>query len=341
MGSIRKRGDYQFNVQINRKNGAIKESKTFNTRKEAEAWERKIESEIDRGVYVSKAEAEATTFGEACDRYEREVLPRLKGAAQDKSRIKVVKSKIEAMKLAAITSSTLAKYRDDRIDEVSSQTVIHELGLIHRVLKMCVIDWGIALPAGVPQVRKPTKPEGRSRRVEDSEINALCVSSESAELNLIITLAMETAMRRGEIAKLKRENIDYKIPCLNLSDTKNGSSRQVPLSRRALALLKNTPARIDGMVFGMKPDSITRAFDRALKRARKQYALERKAKGLDVDKLFLANFRFHDLRHEATSRIADKVDNLIELASITGHKDMQMLKRYYHPKASDLAKKLG
>lgn len=340
MATIRKKGDFQFHVQIRRKH--YSETKTFTTKKDAEAWARQIESEIDRGVFISKAEGESTTFGDACDRYEREVLPKLKGASPDRSRIKFLKTKIGKLPLASISSSTLASLRDSRLKEVSPQTVIHELGLIQRVLKMCVIDWGIALPAGVPQVRKPTKPEGRNRRISDEEIEAICTAAiESIELPLIIRVALQTAMRRSEISKLKYEDIDFSVPCFLLKDTKNGSSRQVPMSVAAVTIVKSMPRRIDGKLFTIRPDSITQAFERAVARARKSYEVDCEVRGIEVSKSYLLDIRFHDLRHEATTRIADKVDNLIELATITGHKDLQMLKRYYHPKTADLAKKLG
>jgi integrase len=55
----------------------------------------------------------------------------------------------------------------------------------------------------------------------------------------------------------------------------------------------------------------------------------------------IADLHFHDLRHEATSRIAERLDNILELSAVTGHKSVQLLKRYYHPRATDLARKLG
>jgi len=60
-----------------------------------------------------------------------------------------------------------------------------------------------------------------------------------------------------------------------------------------------------------------------------------------VKRAKLEDFHFHDLRHEGTSRIAEKLSNVLELASVTGHKDLQMLKRYYHPRPGDIAAKLG
>lgn len=95
----------------------------------------------------------------------------------------------------------------------------------------------------------------------------------------------------------------------------------------------------DGAVFSIRSDAVTRAFGRAVTRARKGYLHECKEKRQKPDARYLTDLRFHDLRHEATSRLAE-IFPLHELTKITGHKDPRMLMRYYHPRAEDLAKRL-
>jgi len=90
----------------------------------------------------------------------------------------------------------------------------------------------------------------------------------------------------------------------------------------------------------MEPDSITQAFIRALTRARTTYEKECEEKGTEPDPGFLVDLTFHDLRHEATSRLFEKGLNPMQVAVITGHKTLQMLKRYFHLKAEDLAEML-
>ncbi len=143
------------------------------------------------------------------------------------------------------------------------------------------------------------------------------------EIGLIITWAIETAMRRGEISAMQWENLDRKARVLLLPETKNGTSRRVPLSSRALVALDGLPRRIDGKVWSMKPDSISQAFERVCASA-----------GVE-------GLTFHDLRHEATSRLFEKGLNPMEVAAITGHKTLQMLKRYTHLRAEDLVGRLG
>jgi integrase len=327
MPTIRKKGDRQWHVQI-RKSGYPVQTKTFTTRSDAEKWATIIESEMERGVFVSRTEAEATLLREAIDRYRREVLPSKRGAASDESRLKTLDAHFGVYKLASITSTAVAKYRDERLKIVGPQSVIHEINLLNRVLKAATMDWGIALPGGLPtaQVRKPTKPRGRDRRVGQDELDAILAHSESAELATIITLAVETAMRRGELAALTWANVDLKKCVAYLPKTKTDSPRSVPLSKAAVAALRKFPRGIsEGKVFRLQAESISQAFERACEPHRAN----------------LADLRFHDLRHEATSRLFEKGLNVMEVAAITGHKTLDMLKRYTHLKAEDLAKRLA
>lgn len=342
MATIRKKGELQWHVQIRRK-GYPAQTGTFNTRSDGETWARNIESEMDRGVFRSTAEAEQTTLSTVLDRYEREVLPSKKGQAADRSRVKTLKARIGNLKLAAITSATVASFRDARLKEVGEQSVIHELNLLNRIFKAAVIDWGITLPAGIPTalVRKPKKPQGRDRRASQAEIDAIAAATESNELAGIVRLAAETAMRRGEIGKIQWNDVCLKNQVLTLHDTKNGERRDVALSRAAVAVLQSLPRRIDGRVFGLLPESISQAFERARDRARTAYEQDCEKAGRKPDHEFLVGLRFHDLRHEAASRLFEKGLNPMEVASITGHKTLQMLKRYTHLKAENLAQKLG
>jgi integrase len=132
-----------------------------------------------------------------------------------------------------------------------------------------------------------------------------------------VILALETAMRRGELLSLRWENIDYSKRTAFLQLTKNGDSRTVPLSTRAIKTLQALPISIDGRVLPINFAALETNFKRARERAK------------------LENLRIHDLRHTAVTRLAERLPNLIELSAVT------MLKRYYHPRAEDIARKLA
>jgi integrase len=114
----------------------------------------------------------------------------------------------------------------------------------------------------------------------------------------------------------------------------------VPLSSRAIDLLEGLPRSISGKVFPIDEESTKRTFIRLVRRARQGYEEECAKSGSKADPAMLVNLHFHDLRHEATSRLAE-IFMPQELAKVTGHKTLQMIMRYYHPRAEDLARKLG
>lgn len=326
MPTIRKKGEGQYHVQI-RKRGYPTQTKTFTREADARRWATIIESEMERAVFVSRTEAEATLIKSVLQRFATEVLPTKRSEQSDKSRIKTLLEAFGDFRMASLTSTQVAKFRDQRLKVVGPQSVIHELNLLNRVLKTATMDWGIALPGGLPtaQVRKPTKPRGRDRRVSQEEIVKILSVTGSAELRTVVTLALETGMRRGELACLAWEDIDLKKQTAHLPQTKTDVPRTVPLSKSAVKALKDLGLKSGGRVFELQAASISQAFDRACEPHRAN----------------IAGLRFHDLRHEATSRLFEKGLNVMEVAAITGHRTLEMLKRYTHLKAENLAKKIG
>ncbi|MHB1283336.1 MAG: tyrosine-type recombinase/integrase [Metallibacterium scheffleri] len=308
-----------------RRLGQGTQSKSFALKLDAEAWARKLESAQERGVWRDNNEAERTTLRAALDRYEREVTPRKRAQDSERSNLRMLRAeRIAGQALARIGSQDVAAMRDAwQRAGLKPASIKRRMVTLAHVFAVAAREWGLVeLVNPVRTVRLEPENNARTRRVSEAEIDALCAATGSAALASFIRLAVETAMRRGELCALRWENVDLKARTAHLPHTKNGSARDVPLSSRAIAALRALPRRIDGQVFGLRPDSVTQAFERAAVRA-------------SID-----NVRFHDLRHEATTRLSDKLPNLLELAAVTGHKDLRMLKRYYHPRAADLAKKL-
>ena len=326
MPTIRKKAEGQYHVQI-RKRGYPTQTKTFTKEADAKRWATIIESEMERGVFVSRTEAEATLVKDILQRYAIEILPSKRSEHSDKSRVKTLIEAFGDYRLSSLTSSQVAKFRDHRLKIVGPQSVIHEINLLNRALKTATMDWGIALPGGLPtaQVRKPTKPRGRDRRVSVEEVKKILDATDSNELASIVTIAIETGMRRGEIALLEWQHIDLKNKVAYIPKTKTDTPRKVPLSSKAITAIKSLPQQKEGRVFKLQAESMSQAFERACKPHRGN----------------IKDIRFHDLRHEATSRLFEKGLNVMEVATITGHKTLEMLKRYTHLKAEDLAKKLN
>jgi integrase len=154
-------------------------------------------------------------------------------------------------------------------------------------------------------------------------------------------ISIETAMRRSELLRLEWKHIDLSIPSAFLPITKNNYSRTVPLSTAAVAILVSLPKSDSGKVFPTTDAALKAGFKRAVTRAQYFYLAECAKTGATPKEGFLKDFRWHDARHEATSRMATKLPNIIELGAVTGHRDVRMLQRYYHPDPAELARKLG
>lgn len=360
MATITFRGEYQWQVQIRRKDQKL--SKTFQYKLEAEKWARKTESEIDRGIFISTIEAERTTLSKLIERYKLEKLnikPKneetadnkktpvdksklaIKAQVQEKSRLNIIERALGKKIIATITTSDIIQFRNMRLESIQANSANREITTLKRLLSFANNDCKIILPHGVPSIKKLSVDDARERRVTDAEIEAICNNTKSAELPSIVMIALYTAMRRGEISNLMRSNIDFSVPSVKLMETKNGKNRIAPLMPAAAALLKSLPTRIDGFVFSLRDRQITQAFERALERARKAYEADCKIKNIEADHNFLSDLRFHDLRHEATSRLAELLPNVIELSRVTGHQDLKMLSRYYQVSIRDLAKKIA
>jgi integrase len=327
MASFRQRnGKWQARVI---RDGYPDQTRTFASKADAEKWARALESEIDKGQFIDFTEAQRTTLGDVIARYLVEVTPTMKGAAEDTIRLKAMMRKpIAQWSMANLSAARIAAFRDERLKEVSGGTVIRELAYLSAIINHARREWGINVPNPVQMVRKPPSPQARSRVLTEVEVTRLLDALEpsgrrSHWTKPAVQLALATAMRRGELLSLRWENVDLVGRAAFLPDTKNGDSRTVPLSSVALQALAALPRHISGVVFPVKAFTLDAAFKRGLKRA-----------GLE-------GVRFHDLRRTAITRMAEKLPNVIELAAVSGHKSLMVLKRYYRPTAGDLARKLG
>lgn len=358
MATFEQRASGWWQAKIRRKGLPI-QSKTFERKSDAETWARDVENQIDRGIFVSRSEAENTTLTDALGRYEREVTPGKKGAEQEKYRLKALReSDLAPRMLATIRGADAAALRDAEIARgMAASSVNKLLALLSHLFTTARKEWGIEVDNPVEKIKKPKVDNARTRRLELVEWDYLLAALDNPgdavkakdgdrrneQVPKIVRWAVETAMRQGEILALEWKNVDLKKRTAHLPDTKNGTSRTVPLSCAAVALLAptgNVQALRKGKVFPTTASALKQSFARAVARGRRLYLADCAKEGREPADDFLENLTFHDLRHEATSRLAEKLQ-LHELMRVTGHKDTRMLARYYHPRAEDLAQKLG
>jgi integrase len=349
MAAIRKRGS-KWQARVKRNGQTL--DKSFLTKADAQRWARTIEAEIERGAFRPHLRSSQLTLEAALSRYGQEITPQKRGAAIEQCRIRTLTKHPLAQKtLVSIRATDVAAYRDERRQAGrSASTLAKELGLLSAVFKIAMAEWGMeGLTNPVVGVKKPRQPNGRERRLLPGEEQLLLQAfgevdshsgSHKAAMNPwvrpIVILAVESAMRRGEILSLRWENVDLAKRVVHLPMTKNGTSRDVPLSLRAVQTLQLLPRSITGVVFPISANALKLAFKRGLCRARRWYEQHEQ----NADPKMFTNLRFHDLRREATSRLAG-IFEAHELARVTGHRDLRMLLTYYHPRAEELARKLG
>jgi integrase len=330
MATISKSKFDTYRAQV-RRSGSPPLSKSFKTKQEAQEWATKTEYELNSGLFINKTEAERINLSELIDRYLIEVSSTKKGHKQEIPRLLALKKTIGQYRVLQIQSKHIALYRDERLKMgKSNSTVLNELSLISQVFELAIKEWSIPIGNNPCKlIKKPKQAKGRERRLNQEEEELLisaCRASKATLLHPLIIMALETGMRLGELLNLTWNYVDLTRKTATLPDTKNGDRRVVPLSSKAICTLNIIPRNISNpRVFWTwsAKDGVANVWRRTCKKAG------------------IVDLHFHDLRHEATSRLFEKGLNMIEVSSITGHKSLQMLKRYTHLKAEDLAMKLG
>lgn len=344
MATIKKTSAGTYTAIIRRPRFGVRyKAKTFRRRYDAEGWARKIESEIERGVWREVSEAEHVTLAAALDRYVQEESPSHRGCDIEQATIRVMRDEpICLLPLSRIDAGQVRVLRDDWVKRgYAIGTINRRLTILGALYNLAFREWGmpaLANPVKGMLLKGATR---RERRVSSAEVDAIIGASSSPKLAILIRMAVETAMRRGELCQLTWSMVDLGTGVISLPSriTKNGRARDVPLSPAAIAILGEQPKIPDATVIGMEPHSVTQAMRRACSRARKQYTEDCQKSHQSPDPSFCKDVHFHDLRHEATSRLA-RIFALHELMKIVGHSSSAMLTSYYHPSAADFSARM-
>ena len=333
MPTYRKRGRrWQAMIRIA---GHEPESRTFPTRAEAKGWAELREEELRHGASPRSA---PRTLADAMGRYAEDVAPKHRGERWEVLRLSKLRrdTTLAGKQLRELTGADIAAWRDRRLKQVSPASVRREWGLLRSVFEYARTDLHWIKDNPMAEVKRPKSPKARKRRISDDEIDRLRfalgwptddtpVETSSQQVAVMLLLAIETAMRAGEMAGLTWERVDLRQRFVQLPDTKNEDARDVPLSRRAVELLKvmlpPKTQRGSGPVFTVKPGSRDALFRSARSRA-----------GIE-------DLHFHDSRAEAIIRLSKKLD-VLELARMVGHRDLKSLMVYYRPTAAQIAKQL-
>jgi integrase len=327
MASIQKTasGRYKAYVTVNYK---VK-TKTFDSKGEANAWAAKLESALKAGETLTPD----IPYKAMLEKYREEVSPKKKrGGGKEILRINAFireNPDLCAIKIKDLSRKHFADYRDKRLKTVKGSTVTREFNLLSNVFRVAIDEWEWLKENPMTKVRRPPATPGRDRRISPDEIDAICQSAvyslDKTPENILqrvaaaFTFAIETAMRAQEICNLKQTNLSGRSASLQDSKTATGV-RQVPLSKRALEILEQMK-RVDlpgDSVFHLSTSQLDSNFRKLTTR------------------LMIEDIHFHDTRHEAMTRLARKVP-VLDLARITGIKDLKILMVYYNATAEDIA----
>lgn len=328
MATITKRKN-GWSVQVRRK-GYPQQTRTLPTKAEAQAWAREQEGRIDRALApINLRLLKGTTLRDVLDRYLTEVTPAKDSAYSETARLrKLLREQAFCdLALADLTPKAFADYRTARLATVKPGTVHRELGLIRHALEVARREWDMDLPTNpLDRVKRPKLSNARDRRLRPGEYERLKVALQRTRNPLVapvVEFAIHTAMRRGEILALRWEQVNWQQRTAYIADSKTGVPRTIPLLDGALTVLEALrPELPRGPVFPLTMEALKQAWERVRDRAG------------------LGDLHFHDLRHEAISRLCEMGLSLPEVALISGHKDPRMLFRYVNLRPADLAAKL-
>lgn len=317
MASFRKRGGKWY-AEVTRKGN--RKGKSFFTKAEALQWAAAEERDLSGAVPNKLVSA-------LLERYSDEVSITKPGRRWEEIRLAMMgRDALAKVNLRELDATHISAWRDRRLAVVSAASVLREWNLLSSVFTQTVNEWKMIPANPMKGVRRPKPPNPRTRRVTDDEIARLCLAlgyqggepgTTTARVAMAMLWAVETAMRAGEIIGLTSKDVDVNRRVAHLAKTKNGNSRDVPLSREAIRIWGLVP---DG--FGLTSANLDALFRKAKARA------------------LIDGLHFHDLRAEALTRMSRKVD-VMTLAKISGHKDLRILQSvYYRESAEDIALRL-
>jgi integrase len=314
-----------------------RDSGSFDTKAAAVAWAAKREDQL-RSI-TGGAGSKTHTVGDVLKEYRDKVSPTKRGEKWEKLRLDLIGTKkidgveFSKIRLSELQSTHIAAWRDARLREVAGSSVSREMSLLSSALDVARKEWRWLVTDPMKDVKRPADGPPRDRLISKDEIDKIVLAHGYQEGGPVVSpmqrvavaflFAIETAMRSGEILGLTSHTVDLARRVAHLPLTKNGSARDVPLSTRAVELLGMLPKVAAGApLFDLTDKS--------------RDALFRKAR----DRSGVPEVTFHDARHEAITRLAKKLQ-VLDLARMTGHKNLGELMTYYNETAADIAARLG
>lgn len=336
MATYKKRGD-GWQARVRRKpHAAI--TRTFPRKAEAERWAADTEAAILAGRYQDQRQAQRMRMLELCTWYRATILPNRSETNTDAYKLKSLEAYFGPMGVLDVTPWTCVDYAKHRLAAgFAGDTVRRELGLLSDVFTTAQAFGYVAIAANpvtaayaiMRKLRTLPPPVERERRLRAGEEALIMDAVTDSNIQEVVAFALIEPLREGELQRMRRDHINWAAGTLRVWKSKTDwmtgkQGRTVPLLPRAREILQRQPLRLDGSVWGFtRADTMGQAFRRLR------------------DQVGIQGLRFHDLRHEATSRLFDghwgRQFSMQEVAVFTGHRDWKSLKRYTHPDPAQIA----
>lgn len=326
MATIRKRGS-KWQTQV-RRSGHRGISRSFILRNDAVHWAREMEIRADRSEFPADTKVlNRITLADMVLRYRDTISIKKRGYEIERVVLTAfLRHPICRKPLSQVTTEDFASYRDERLQTIKPSTLRRQFSPLQNMYEIARIEWNLPIRENpVSKLRVASSDQRRERRLNDGELENLTAAAQRFRNPLILPIvlfAIETGMRRSEILRLTWNDVLPGKRSAVLQQTKNGHSRIIPLSTRALSILR-TVQETDQRIFPISANAFRLAWERLRARAG------------------LFDLRFHDLRHEAISRFFERGLSVPEVALISGHRDPRMLFRYTHPVREAILKKLS
>ena len=322
----RSNGSWQVKIRLA---GFPAESQTFDTKARASAWGHAREAELKaQGTNRTKA-----SFQDAIDRYIEKVCPEHKSGDNEAKRLKALvraPGLLPVLKpISEVTAVDLSRFRDIRLEQVSVATVRKEMTIVRSVLESARRDWGMIVVNPITDVKRPPAPPDRKRLFTEDETKKILaalkyegdVVTMQHQVAIALLLGLETGMRAGEMVGMTWRVVNLRHKYVTLPKTKNGDERDVPLSAKAIELVGKLKGLSKTHVFTISSASLDALFRNAKKLCK------------------IEDLHFHDSRANAITMLAGKLD-ILDLARMIGHRDIDNLMIYYRKSATDIANQL-
>jgi integrase len=325
MSSINKvNGKWKAEVSLT---GFPRRSKTFISKSHAIIWSQELELKYEKNeTYGGDRSLLTHKLSYLITRYQKTKSVFKKSYKSEVYVLKMLhETPLSDISVGAINSNMIVSEMNKIRGTLKPSTIRNRFAILRHIFNVAINEWGYPMTNPISKVSLPKSEETPLRRISEEELTMLrkiLLLRESQKMHWIITFALETGLRRGEIVKLKWEDIDRSKNTARVSESKSGYVRHIPLSPKANECLESIPTQSE-YVF----DTTNSAIASAWKRLRKTAKVKR--------------VRFHDFRHEAISRFFEKGLTIPEVMSISGHRTASMLFRYAHADQSKIAEKLA